>query len=258
VPNPAACANDGACGAGSICVNASCRGGCRNDNGCDGAQTCNAMSLTCVEPMMCNGDVDCLGDRVCRQNFCQDVIACANDNDCGPGFRCNAQTQSCEPFFGCVDAADCARGFTCTQNVCVENQVCAANADCAVDRVCEAQRCTAIRCAGLATLRNGVAVNGALVAGVSDFDLVCDPANGLGSSDEAYTFTLAAPARVDFDTGGVAVFLTVGRTCNTPEMVACDDGADFAPVELPAGTYFVSVTGADGATGNFSLTLRVQ
>jgi hypothetical protein len=74
------CANDAACRQGEVCDAGDCRAGCRDDDDCDGNQTCLVAELRCIEAPTCNGDVDCLDDRVCRP--CQSIVCEDGTNVC--------------------------------------------------------------------------------------------------------------------------------------------------------------------------------
>jgi hypothetical protein len=257
--DPGFCANDAACGIGRICVNAVCTSGCRNDDGCSGLQTCDVASLSCREPAMCAGDIDCFSPRVCTLGACQAPNSCVLDAECGPGLRCNAMTRQCEAFFGCANNAECGQGFTCSAGACVENQGCMNDQNCVPGDICSGNRCVASQCANLPLMQPGVAQNGLLVGAFSSFTPACNPANVPNAGDSALRFVLAAPATVTFEALGTAVTLALSADCETVNLqtIACGTPAALGAVNLPAGEYTVVIEGVNGATGLYSLTYRI-
>ncbi len=209
---------------------------------------------------MCAGDQDCFAGRVCRLTRCTDPIRnCMGDADCPPGERCNDNV--CEFSLGCQGDDECLQGFLCVNQQCVVRQQCANDNECTPGFACDANRCVASQCARLTAQQNNVAAQGTLTVNRSEFTLECNPANAPGAADKAFKFTLAAAADVDFDIGGIAGFVYVLDECRVspaPAVLACGSTAAFAPTRLDAGTYTVVVEGDNGATGDFTITLRVR
>jgi peptidoglycan-associated lipoprotein len=97
------------------CVNGLCQE-CRTDDHCGGpGMRCENGECTEI-PNYCEGDGDCSGDQVCRDNRCGPE--CLSDEDCGEGETCKGG--SCEPEDECSTDADCEGDKVCRNGSCVE------------------------------------------------------------------------------------------------------------------------------------------
>ena len=111
------CAEHDDCDGGQICVEGQCGDGC-GITGCQARQQCDVVTGLCIEPDVCQANVDCLEGRICEGATCVD--ACQNDVDC-PGTR------------------ECAEDGRCVEGLCLEND------DCDNNRICDGGACIA-RC----------------------------------------------------------------------------------------------------------------
>ncbi len=102
------------------CVDGRCQE-CRKDGDCDGpGQRCNDGVCEAI-PGYCEGDADCSGSQVCR------------DNRCGPE---------------CRSDDECSEGQVCEGGECVADQECTTDADCASNEACQDGECIIAEPAG--------------------------------------------------------------------------------------------------------------
>ncbi len=96
------------------CVNGLCQQ-CRDDSDCgEPGMECNAGA--CEEiPNYCEGDADCSGSQVCRENRCGPE--CESDGDCDDGYVCEGG--SCEQEAECSTDADCGSDEQCQNGECI-------------------------------------------------------------------------------------------------------------------------------------------
>lgn len=94
------------------CVNGRCQE-CREDGDCDTGEQCSGGACQPI-PGYCEGDADCSGSQVCR------------DNRCGPE---------------CRSDDECSEGQVCEGGECVADQECTTNADCASNETCQDGEC---------------------------------------------------------------------------------------------------------------------
>lgn len=110
---------------------------CADDDGCPGAQGC--VDGRCIEPEMCEADLDCLDDRLCVDGAC--AAPCADDDGC-PGTRVCVDAR-CVESAACDGPEDCDPGRVCVdgacddacsvRNPCPDGQLCAEDGLCAED-----------------------------------------------------------------------------------------------------------------------------
>jgi hypothetical protein len=111
------------CGAGSVCVNASCVRGCEGDAGCPAGEVCHsgACGADVAPERECSEQVACPTDMICERGVCRlpcvAAINCRGEmNVCGEGGFCMHPAEL-QP--GCTRAADCSAGQACLSNTCV-------------------------------------------------------------------------------------------------------------------------------------------
>jgi hypothetical protein len=157
------------------CVNTALDSRCRDNNVCNGMETCDSQ-LDCQagQPLNCNDNVECTTDNCdpatgCSNTpvnaVCNDGVACTDDtchlvNGCtytpNPA-NCNDQvpctTDVCSPTTGCSNTPDdsyCNDGFDCTTETCtlqfncvyeLDNSKCIDAISCTADACVQGQGC---------------------------------------------------------------------------------------------------------------------
>ncbi len=148
--------------------------GCQLDP-CPGHQVCTPDG-TCSEPVRCEGDLDCIGSRICVDGVCTEPCSpgdcpgatfchlptgrchepepCQTSRDCLPGRVCLGSVCAPAPGGGC--GGGCPGGLLCGQwGICEEPRACSGDDDCLGSRVCVEGRCQDCRddgdCPGAST-----------------------------------------------------------------------------------------------------------
>ncbi len=154
------CADDGACGDGSLCLAGRCAvADCRDAFDCGPGERC--LRNTCLVGD-CLDDGDCGPSGLCEDNRCAPGD-CRVDEQCDPGSLCLDNT--CTPA-DCRADADCPAGSLCLDDRCVAGD-CRADADCGAGALCEANACVPGDCRDDAACPDGELC----------FDLSCAPAD---------------------------------------------------------------------------------
>jgi len=97
------------------CVNGLCQE-CRTDDHCGGpGMQCENGECAQI-PNYCEGDADCSGSQVCRDNRCGPE--CLSDDDCDEGMECKGGT--CQEEAECSSDADCPGDQVCRNGSCTE------------------------------------------------------------------------------------------------------------------------------------------
>ena len=106
---------------------------CPPDPPCPGAMRCDPGTGQCLEPFVCEGPEDCVGDRFCYQGRCSEP--CDDEDDCVGARSCDRQTGRClEPAL-CIVPEDCDLGRVCVQGRCIVE--CDGDADCPGLQACD-------------------------------------------------------------------------------------------------------------------------
>ncbi len=257
-------ANCGACG--RVCALANAAPVCTS--GACGIGTCNAGWANC-DNNAANG---------CERSVSSDTLNCgACNRRCEVGQACSSGT--------CVNA--CPTGTSFCSGGCVNFQTDARNCGacgtvCASGTTCRAGACAAVVPAndtlqGAATLSFSAAtldVTGTTTGATNNLQNPCLAGNVGLSPDVFYRFTLSRRELVYVDTFGAnwdtaLYFLdSMGRpvATQTPGDVVCNDDANGVCGDvgtrsrivtvLPAGTWFIALTGWNGATGTTNLHIE--
>lgn len=132
---------------------------CDSHADCPGLQLCDQ---TCVEPPICLGDVDCVGNRTCTRGRCAaSPIGCGKDADCAGGM-CKVDVGKCVDLYPCANDGGCAGGRRCVGGQCVE---CTTTADCPEQAI----GCASNACQGPASCQ----VDGDCLSGLSCLGQTC-------------------------------------------------------------------------------------
>ena len=103
---------------------------------CPGNQVCEPASGQCVEGDFCLDNGDCVGERICVNDACQD--RCQNDNDCPSNRECDLGSGRCPEAEFCIDALGCDPGRSCVAGSCTDD--CEADEDCPGLQTCDVGR----------------------------------------------------------------------------------------------------------------------
>src|SRR5207245_11505855 len=97
---------------------------CRDGNGCNGVETCQAGVCTAGTPLGCNDNNPCTTDSCDPAAGCRNVPV-VNGTPCGDGNVCNGaetcQAGACSagaPLTSCSDGDACNGAETCQAGVC--------------------------------------------------------------------------------------------------------------------------------------------
>ena len=109
-PKTPACAGNGDCQGGLVCVGGQCVE-CDSDEACGPGQVCREGA--CQARPECTSDTDCPDGKVCQGGTCQ---ACQDDGQCGPGGKC--QNGACQRPTACTTDEQCADDEDCIDGYC--------------------------------------------------------------------------------------------------------------------------------------------
>lgn len=146
------CLGDADCGAGTLCVEATCVPGCSSSHpACPTGKVCDTRANSCVD---CASDDDCPAGQVCRRSACVAGCTAANPR-CPLGLVCDGASGAC---VACLSDAHCKDPLRLRCNVsaqtCVEclpeSDTCPVGAGCARDFTCRPGCKNDLDCAGVA------------------------------------------------------------------------------------------------------------